>query len=125
MKIMQNSGEPIYKQIAQQFREDIMSGKIGQGEFLPSVRGLASSLKISVITTIKAYDQLQAEGLVTAMQGKGYCVNAQDSEMLREQYLRKTEESLNIAIESAKITGMSDDELVEMLKTLIEFNKNN
>ena len=83
MKILQNSGEPIYQQIANQFRADILAGKFAQGEYLPSIRGLAKDLKISVITTMKAYEQLAEEGLVTAVQGKGFYVNAQDSEMLK------------------------------------------
>ncbi|MCM1577648.1 MAG: GntR family transcriptional regulator [Ruminococcus sp.] len=119
MKIMQNSGEPIYKQIASQFREDILSGKMANGEFLPSIRGLAKDLKISVITTLKAYEELEAEGLVTAVQGKGYYVNARDTEMLREQHLRKTEELLLQAIAAAEIAGMSDEELKVTLDTLL------
>ena len=111
MKILQNSGEPIYQQIANQFRADILAGKFAQGEYLPSIRGLAKDLKISVITTMKAYEQLAEEGLVTAVQGKGFYVNAQDSEMLKEQHLRKVEESLTAAIAAAKIAGMSNTEL--------------
>ena len=119
MKILQNSGEPIYQQIANQFRADILAGKFAQGEYLPSIRGLAKDLKISVITTMKAYEQLAEEGLVTAVQGKGFYVNAQDSEMLKEQHLRKVEESLTAAIAAAKIAGMSNTELVDTLKTLL------
>ena len=119
MKISQNNGIPIYKQISDAFRTDILSGKYKQGEFLPSIRELARDLRISVITTMKAYEQLEAEGLVTASQGKGFYVNAQDSEMLKEQHLRKVEESLVGAIEAAKIAGMSDDELIGTLKTLL------
>ena len=121
MRIMQNSGEPIYQQIADQFKTDILAGKYKQGEYLPSIRGLAKELKISVITTMKAYEQLEAEGLVTAAQGKGFYVNAQDSEMLREQHLRKVEDSLTEAME---IAGMGDRELMEMLETLLSIRKN-
>ena len=103
MKILQNSGEPIYMQIANQFRTDILAGKYAQGEYLPSIRRLAKDLKISVITTMKAYEQLAEEGLVTAAQGKGFYVNAQDSEMLKEQHLRKVESALLEAIAAAKI----------------------
>lgn len=124
MKIMQNSGEPIYKQIASQFKEDILSGKMADGEYLPSIRELAKELKISVITTLKAYETLENEGLVTAVQGKGYFVNARDNEMLKEQHLRKTEEYLTNAIESAKISGISESELREMFDTLLEISKN-
>ena len=123
MKILQNSGEPIYQQIANQFRADILAGKFAQGEYLPSIRGLAKDLKISVITTMKAYEQLAEEGLVTAVQGKGFYVNAQDSEMLKEQHLRKVEESLTAAIAAAKIAGMSNTELVDTLQTLLSMDE--
>ncbi len=119
MKISQTSGIPIYKQIADAFRSDILAGKYKQGEYLPSIRELAKDLRISVITTMKAYEQLEAEGLVTASQGKGFYVNAQDSEMLKEQHLRKVEDSLIAAIEAAKIAGMSDAELKATLETLL------
>ena len=123
MKILQNSGEPIYQQIANQFRADILAGKFAQGEYLPSIRGLAKDLKISVITTMKAYEQLAEEGLVTAVQGKGFYVNAQDSEMLKEQHLRKVEESLTAAIAAAKIAGMSNTELVDTLQKLLSMDE--
>ena len=119
MRILQNSGVPIYQQIAEQIKTDILSGKMKQGEYLPSIRGLARELKISVITTMKAYELLEIEGLVTAAQGKGYYVNAQDSEMLREQHLRKVEDSLQEAIAAAKIAGISDVELMGTLETLL------
>lgn len=122
MQLKQNSGVPIYQQIADSFWTDILAGKYKQGEFLPSIRGLAKDLKISVITTMKAYEQLAQEGLVTAAQGKGFYVNAQDSEMIKEQHLRKVESSLNDAIESAKIAGLSMDELRETLDTLIDMD---
>lgn len=123
MKILQNSGVPIYQQIAEQLKADILAGKMKQGEYLPSIRSLAKELKISVITTMKAYELLEAEGLVTAAQGKGFYVNAQDSEMLREQHLRKVEEALLAAMDAAEIAGMSDKELQETLQTLIEMKE--
>lgn len=118
MKLLQNSGVPIYQQIANQLKEDILSGKYDDGQYLPSIRGLAQDLKISVITTMKAYEQLQSEGLVTAVQGKGYYVNAQDSEMLKEQHLRKVETALLEAIQAAKIAGLSKNELLQTLQAL-------
>ncbi len=119
MKILQNSGVPIYQQISDAFKADILAGKLLQGEYLPSIRSLAKDLKISVITTMKAYEQLEAEGLVTAVQGKGFYVNAQDSEMLKEQHLRKVEECLMQAIQAAQIAGMTEQELRETLDTLL------
>ena len=123
MKILQNTGEPIYLQIARQFKEDILAGKLKQGEYLPSIRSLAKDLKISVITTMKAYEQLEAEGLVTGVQGKGFYVNAQDSQMLREQHLRRVEECLTEAIAAAKIAGMNGSELMEMMETLLRYEE--
>ena len=125
MKIIQNSGIPIYKQIADSFKSDILSGKYAKGDYLPSIRELAKDLQISVITTMKAYELLESEGLVTAIKGKGFLVNANDSEMIKEQYLRKIEEQLLNAIESAKIAGISNDELKDMLNKLILLEKNN
>lgn len=120
MKLMQNSGVPIYQQIADSFKTDILAGRYEQGEFLPSIRGLAKDLKISVITTMKAYEQLADEGLITAAQGKGFYVNAQDSEMIKEQHLRKVEESLTDTIAAAEIAGISNDELKGMLEALLD-----
>ena len=123
MKILQNSGVPIYKQIAEQFEADILAGVYPRGEYLPSIRGLAKDLKISVITTMKAYELLEQQGLVTAVQGKGYYVNAQDSEMLREQHLRKVEEALQEAIRAAKRAGMKEKELIEMMMLLLKMEE--
>lgn len=119
MRLKQNSGVPIYQQIAESFKTDILAGKYKQGEFLPSIRGLAKDLKISVITTMKAYEQLEQEGLVTAAQGKGFYVNAQDSDMIREQHLRKVEDALTDAIAAAKVAGLSEEELRGMLDALL------
>lgn len=123
MKLLQNSGVPIYKQIADQFKTDILSGQMKQGEYLPSIRGLAQELRISVITTMKAYEELANEGLITPVQGKGYYVNAQDSDMLREQHMRQVENSLHEAIHAARIAHITDDELKETLNALLEITR--
>lgn len=120
MKIIQNSDIPIYKQIAAQFKEHIMSGEIAEGEYLPSIRGLARDLRISVITTMKAYEQLSDEGLISPVQGKGYIVNPQDREMVREQHLRLLEQHLQNAIESAKLAGIPRDEMIKMINVLYD-----
>ena len=118
MKIYQNSNEPIYKQIASQLREDILSGKLAEGAPLPSIRVLAANLKISVITTMKAYEELAAEGLISASKGKGYFVNAQDKQMIMEQHLRQLEQHLTDAVHSAKIAGLDVDQTCDTLRTL-------
>ena len=120
MKIMQNSEVPIYRQIASQFKDDIMNGRIAGGEYLPSIRGLAKDLKISVITTMKAYELLTQEGMISPVQGKGYIVNPQDREMVREQQLRLLEQYLQNAMEAAKLAGVSREELAEMLRVLYD-----
>ena len=118
MIILQNSGTPIYQQIADALRDEILTGKRKSGSYLPSIRVLAKDLKVSVITTMKAYELLAEEGLVTAVQGKGYYVNAMDSEMVQEQHRREVENALLQAIHAADIAGMTHEELLEMLNTL-------
>lgn len=124
MIISQTSGVPIYQQIADSFRADILEGRLKEGEYLPSIRGLARDLKISVITTMKSYEMLEQEGLVTAVQGKGYVINAQDGNMLKEQHMRKVEEGLMQAIGSARVAGLSENELIDMLKMLLTLKEN-
>ncbi|RRK32005.1 GntR family transcriptional regulator [Schaedlerella arabinosiphila] len=123
MKLLQNSGIPIYQQIAEQMKTDILAGRLKEGEYLPSIRSLAKELKISVITTMKAYEQLASEGLVTAVQGKGFYVNAQDSEMLKEQHLRRVEEALTEAIHAAEIAGMPRGDLEMTLRVLLDMSE--
>lgn len=120
MKILQNSDVPIYRQIASQFKDDIMNGRIAEGDYLPSIRGLAKGLKISVITTMKAYELLTEEGMISPVQGKGYIVNPQDREMVKEQQLRLLEQHLQNAMEAAKLAGVSREELVKMLTVLYD-----
>lgn len=119
MKLSQTSGVPIYQQIADAFRADILSGKMQQGEYLPSIRGLAKDLKISVITTMKAYELLEEEGLVTAMQGRGFQVNAQNKEMLKEQQMRKVEECISDGIKAARNAGITDAEVREVFEMML------
>jgi GntR family transcriptional regulator len=123
LKILQNNGVPIYQQIADDFREQIMNGKIKEGSYLPSIRSLAKDLKISVITTMKAYELLQEEGLVSAVQGKGYIVNPQDTEMMMEQQMRKVEAALSEAIKAADVAGITDQELMDTLQMLLKINR--
>lgn len=120
MKILPNSSTPIYRQISDSLRDDILNGTLKEGDYLPSIRGLAKDLKISVITTMKAFEELSEQGLVTPIQGKGYVVNARNSEMLREQQQRLVEDSLLAAISAARTAGITSDELKELLNTLLE-----
>ena len=120
MKILPNSSTPIYRQISDSLRDDILNGTLKEGDYLPSIRSLARDLKISVITTMKAFEELSEQGLVTPIQGKGYVVNARNSEMLREQQQRIVEDSLLAAISAARSAGITSDELKELLNTLLE-----
>ena len=122
MKILQNSAEPIYKQIYVQLREDILSGRLKSGEALPSIRGLAKDLKISVITTMKAYEELAAEDLIVSVQGKGYFVNALDPRLIEEQHQRRIEEGLTETIRTAKMAGKTIDDVRSTLEALWELD---
>ena len=120
MKIIvsNRSGVPIYEQIKQQVKEAIFSGELCADDLLPSIRQLARDLKISVITTTRAYTDLQEEGFVVNVQGKGCYVLPQNKEMARENALRKIEDSLLDAITAAKAGGFSKQETVEVFDVL-------
>lgn len=123
MKIYQNSSKPIYKQIADQLREQILTGKLKADDPLPSIRGLAQDLNVSYITTMKAYKELSSEGLVTASRGKGYYVNTHDERMLKEQHMRQLENHLSDAIYSARIAGVGLEEVQQMLEMLWDIDE--
>lgn len=117
--IISNRSElPIYAQIKEQLKEQIITGKLLEGTTLPSIRQLAKDLGISVITTTRAYNELEAEGFIASMQGKGSIVLSRDNNLIKEQYLKRIEEGLQIAIEHAKYAKISEEELIAMLKNL-------
>lgn len=122
--ISNTSGIPIYEQIKDQIKSVILSGEIEENSLLPSLRQLARDLKISVLTTTRAYTELEQEGFVTNVQGKGCYVMGRGSELIREQLLRDIESNLTIAIKSAGRAGVSDSELINMLKILMEDEEN-
>ena len=113
------AGVPIYEQIAQQVRDAILTGQVAADEMLPSIRALARVLRVSVITTTRAYSDLVAEGFLANVPGKGYFVLPRDSELVREQVLREVEEHLDRAVERARLAQLSDEELHTMLQTII------
>ncbi|HEY3315037.1 MAG TPA: GntR family transcriptional regulator [Bacillota bacterium] len=117
------SGKPIYEQIKEQVRSAILSDELHEGDVLPSIRQLARDLKISVITTTRAYSDLEREGLITNIQGKGCFVCPKDTELVREQLTRKIEGSLSAAIDTAKIAKLSREELHRLLESLLEENE--
>ena len=117
--IIRNTGEvPIYDQITRQIKGHILSGALGEGEALPSMRALAKDLRISVITTKRAYEELEREGFITTVPGKGCFVAPRNLELVRESALRQVEEHLQKAVEAAKLGGVTADELKETLDIL-------
>jgi GntR family transcriptional regulator len=118
--ISNSSPDPIYLQIVNQIKSLILKGDLIEGELLPSIRNLAKELQISVITTKRAYEDLEREHLIQTVQGKGSYVAAQNKELMREKQLRVLEEQLILAIETGKLLGLSSEELQEMLQLLYE-----
>ncbi|RAQ29920.1 GntR family transcriptional regulator [Hydrogeniiclostridium mannosilyticum] len=116
------SGVPIYEQIKQQVKAAILSGELQAEETLPSLRTLAKDLKISVLTVTKAYTELEQEGFVKNVQGKGCFVLGSGSELMKEQLICKVENSLTEAIKAAKIANLSNKELHHLLDVLLEAN---
>ena len=113
-----SSGKPIYQQIADQVKEQVCSGALTAGEALPSMRLLAKELRISVITTKRDYEELERDGFLENVPGKGCFVAPQNRELLREAQLRRTEEFLSQAVEEARKGGITLEELEEMLTIL-------
>ncbi|MBR5095027.1 MAG: GntR family transcriptional regulator [Oscillospiraceae bacterium] len=120
IRIDNKSGQPIYEQIVSQIRSQILSGALPEDEPLPSLRDLARDLRISVITTKRAYEELEAAGLVYTVPGKGSFVAARNMELLREEHLRRIEEHLAAALELARQAGLDRAALQEMLDALEE-----
>ncbi|AGC67805.1 transcriptional regulator, GntR family [Thermoclostridium stercorarium subsp. stercorarium DSM 8532] len=113
--ISNSSGQPIYEQIVNQIKNMIISGELKEGDSLPSMRLLAKELRISVITTKRAYEELEREGFIVSITGKGSFVAAKNVELIKEQQLREIEEYLQKVVEKSIACGISLDELIEML----------
>lgn len=118
--ISNSSGKPIYEQITSQIKQKIMQGELKEGDALPSMRLLAKDLHISVITTKRAYEDLERDGFITTVVGKGSFVTSTDSEFLREEQLRTAEAHLTQAVRAARLGGIDIEELVEVLRMLYE-----
>ena len=114
------TNQPIYDQIYSQIKSQIIAGRLRPGEALPSIRALAKDLRISVITTKRAYDELEAQGLIDTVAGKGCFVAERNLSMIREQQLRELEGHLSAAAALARSCGLSRAELDEMLGVLLE-----
>lgn len=118
--INNHASRPIYEQIADQIKSSIMSGELRAGEAIPSIRAMAKSLHISVLTVQKAYDKLQAEGFIETTAGKGCFVSAQDQDFYLEEQQRKIEEHFAETIEIARRSGIKLDALQGLLTLLYE-----
>jgi GntR family transcriptional regulator len=118
--VLSNSaGVPLYQQIKDQVATAILSGELADGSALPSVRALARDLRISLITTTRAYAELAAEGFIATVPGKGAYVLPLDSALVREQLLRQVEDGLQTALDAARRAGLQRDEIVQILDGLI------
>lgn len=117
------SGVPIYEQIYSQIKTQIISGAIAENEALPSIRNLAKDLRISVITTKRAYDELEKEGFLYTVAGKGCFVAPKNTELLREENLKAIEAHLSEAVRLAASCNLSRADILEMLNLLTEENK--
>ena len=115
-----SSQEPIYEQIVRQVRAQIIAGELEEGALLPSIRSLARDLQISVITTKRAYEELEKEGLIDTVGGKGTFVAAQNPAFLREKRMKVVEEKLGAAVAEARLLGVEAAELGDMLRLLYE-----
>ncbi len=118
--ISNSSQEPIYEQIVRQIKNSIIRGELAPGETLPSIRNLAKQLQISVITTKRAYEELEREGFIETVGGKGSFVAGQNKELLKEKRLQAIEEKLMEAVSESRVLQISLPELQEMLQLLYE-----
>ncbi len=118
--ISNSSGKPIYEQITDQIKAAIVKGELAEGEQLPSIRALANSLRVSAITTKRAYADLEATGLIETVQGKGSFVAGGNAELIREEQMREVEGLMARAVEKGRSVGLTDDELTEMLALVLE-----
>lgn len=120
IKISNAGGVPIYEQIVSQIKAKIIAGELREGDALPSMRLLAKELRISVITTKRAYEELEREGFIVSMMGKGSFVAGKDLEFVREEHLRQIEELMGRIVELAAGCSLSLEELEEMLRLTFE-----
>jgi GntR family transcriptional regulator len=115
-----NGGVPLYQQIKDQVGTAILSGELAEGSALPSVRALARDLRISIITTSRAYAELAAEGFIATVPGKGAYVLPLDSALVREQLLRRVEDGLQTALYAAVRAGLDREDLIQILDGLMQ-----
>lgn len=122
MKIIINHSSmvPIYEQILEQIKAQIISGELKENDFLPSVRAMAKELKISALTVKKAYDNLEEEGMTRTVHGKGTYVTASNQELLQEERRREVEADMEAVVMKGRRSGMTDEELREVFELILE-----
>ncbi|MSS77136.1 GntR family transcriptional regulator [Anaerococcus sp. AGMB00486] len=120
IQINNSCDDPIYLQIKNQIKAQIISGQLVVGEQLPSIRFLAKELRISMVTAKRAFDELEMDGFINSVQGKGNFVAPQNKELIREEYLKEIESMLQKSVELSEIADISIDELINMLKSYEE-----
>jgi len=120
IRLSNASDKPIYEQITQQIKQAILAGKLTSGEALPSIRALAKDLKISVMTTKRAYADLERDGFIETVAGKGSFVAERNQDFLREELLRQVEDHLQKAVNLAKTAGIASKEVQDLLSLLLE-----
>ena len=118
--ISNSSGRPIYEQITSQLKQLILTGELKPHDMLPSMRLLAKELRISVITTKRAYENLEKDGFIYTLVGKGSFVADTDRELLREEHLKQVEDHLEMAVRKARQAGITREEILEILDMLVE-----
>lgn len=122
--IISNSGDtPIYEQISSQIKEKIMTGRLKPGDALPSMRLLAKELRISVITTKRAYEELERDGFIVTMTGRGSFVSENNAEKVRDEYLKRIKGYIEEAVRLSSICGISEEDLSKMISLIWEENK--
>lgn len=118
--ISNSSDKPIYEQIMVQIKNAIISGELEAGAALPSLRFLAKELRVSIISTKRAYEELERDGYIESVQGKGSFVTEKNRELMREEQFTKVEEYLQKAVETARLSRITLEELTEVLRALYE-----
>jgi len=122
IQIKNSPGTPIYEQIKEQIKVSILTGELHEGDVLPSIRQLARDLKVSVITTTRAYTELEQEGYIVTAQGKGCFVASTDSDLIKEQLVSQIEDHFTAAIDIARIARLTREELTHLFDFVLEGN---
>lgn len=120
IQIDNSSKDPIYLQIKNQIKAQIIGGDLKVGQQLPSIRFMAKELRVSMITVKRAFDELELDGFINSVQGKGSFVAPQNKELIKEEYLKQIETKFQESLQLARTVGINDEELLEMLKNYME-----